>query len=266
MSFPRDLLEPPLWEFTAVVVGLIVGSFANVCIHRLPLGLSVVTPRSRCPHCGSEIGPLDNVPVLSWLLLLGRCRRCRAPISPRYPAVEAANGALYVALAASQGPSLRTVATMAFVTALLVLALIDLEHQILPNVVTLPGVAVGIAASLLPASPISWREAAAAAAGGYLAFWGLATLARAYYGEEALGQGDWKLAAMMGAFLGWQQALVGVFLGALLGSVVGVAIIGLGRGSGRSRVPFGTFLAAGGIVAVFAGRSLLEWYRGHLGG
>jgi len=258
----RDLVEPPLWEVTALALGLIVGSFANVCVHRLPRGQSVVTPRSRCPHCDAEIRAWDNVPVVSWLVLLGRCRRCRTPISLRYPAVEAVNGAMYAALAAIHGPSPRTVAAMAFVTALLVLALIDLEHQILPNVITLPGVAIGIAASLLPGSPISWWEAAAAAAGGYAAFWALAALARAYYGEEALGQGDWKLVAMMGAFLGWRLALAGVFLGALLGSAVGLGLIGLGLGTGRTRVPFGTFLAAGALVAVFAGEPLLAWYGG----
>jgi leader peptidase (prepilin peptidase) / N-methyltransferase len=257
----RDLVEPPLWQLTALAVGLVVGSFANVCIHRIPSGLSIVTPRSRCPRCQAPIEKYDNVPVLSWILLRGRCRHCRAPISIRYPAVEALNGAMYAAIAANQPASLYAVLLMAFVTALLVLALIDLEHQILPNVITLPGVAIGIAASFMPGWPISWRESAAAAVGGYLVMMAFATAARAYYGEEAVGQGDWKLVAMMGAFLGWRLLLLTVFLGAVLGSAVGLLLIAARRGTGRTKVPFGTFLAAGAVLAVFLGQPLIAWYQ-----
>jgi leader peptidase (prepilin peptidase)/N-methyltransferase len=256
-----DLFEPPLWPLFALAVGLIVGSFANVCIHRLPRGVSVVAPRSRCPGCGAAISAFDNVPVLSWLLLRGRCRRCHAPISIRYPAVEALNGVLYTAIALTHGPTLNAVVSMALVTALLVLALIDLEHQILPNVITIPGVVVGIVASLLPGSALTWRESIATAVGGYVALWAFATLARLYYREEALGQGDWKLVAMIGAFLGWRQTMLSVFLGALLGSIVGMAIVAVGRGTGRTRVPFGTFIAAGALVTQFAGQPIVDWYR-----
>src|SRR5262245_33745614 len=162
------LLESPFWEWSALALGLIVGSFANVCIHRLPLHQSVGTPPSACPRCGARIRPWDNVPVLSYLALRGRCRGCKAPISIRYPLVEAANGVAYFALAVLMGPTLRTFAMMALVTALLVLSLIDLEHQILPNAITIPGVVVGLLASLLPGPPTA-LGALAAAAGGYLA-------------------------------------------------------------------------------------------------
>src|SRR5574341_465030 len=164
------LLRSPAFEVTALLVGLIVGSFANVCIHRLPRGTSVVHPPSRCPACGTLIKAYDNLPVLGWLLLRGRCRACRAPISWRYPVVEAANGLLWLALAAWHGPAPRTFVEMAFVTALLVLGLIDLDHQILPDVITLPGLAIGLAASFLPGSPVTPLVAALASAGGWLTF------------------------------------------------------------------------------------------------
>jgi leader peptidase (prepilin peptidase)/N-methyltransferase len=311
-----------LWPWIALPFGLVVGSFANVCIHRLPLRQSVVTPPSRCPRCHERIAPWDNVPVLSYLLLLGRCRRCRGPISPRYPAVEAANGALYVAVGAALGPSPRAVVAMVFVTALVVLAFIDLDHQLLPDAITLPGIALGLAngveAALLPSGALAllggfaaaagagmltgwdprgatlpeagpapgvarsidwkllamliafaswqraasgaWSEAPLAACGGYLALALLAVSAAAYYGREALGQGDWKLAAMLGAFLGARGLIVAVFLGSLAGALVGGALWLAGRATGRSRLPLGTFLCAGGIASLLAGERVLAWY------
>jgi len=148
------LLQTPAFETTALLLGLVVGSFANVCVYRLPRGESVVSPPSRCPRCGSRITARDNLPVLSFLLLRGRCRSCGAPISWRYPAVEAATGLLWLGLAATFGPAPRTAVAMALVTALLVLSLIDLDHKILPDVITLPGIVVGLAASFLPGSPV----------------------------------------------------------------------------------------------------------------
>ncbi len=257
----EDVLSTPFWEVLCLALGLIVGSFANVVIHRLPLGQSVVRPRSRCPRCGTGIRPIDNVPVLSYLLLRGRCRACRAPISLRYPAVEAANGLMYLGLASLLGPTPQAPFAMAFVTSLLILGLIDLDHQILPDVITRPGILLGLFGSFLPGSPTP-LEAAASAVGGYVALMTLAWLARAYYKEDALGQGDWKMVAMLGAFLGWQGMLLAVLLGSLLGSLVGLAMVGFLGGSRRSRVPLGTFLAVGGIAAVFFGGRLIEWYRG----
>src|SRR4051812_10879741 len=172
-----------LWPLAALAMGLVVGSFANVCIHRIPLGESVVAPRSRCPSCRTPIASGDNVPVISYLVLGGRCRQCGARISARYPAVELANGLLYMAVALRDGPSARAAVDMVFVTALLVLTLIDLDHQILPNVITRPGIALGILASVLawqrgwPGYPTP-LESAASAAGGYLAFGALALVYR----------------------------------------------------------------------------------------
>lgn len=256
------VLSTPFWEWTALALGLIVGSFANVCIHRLPRRESLGMPPSRCPHCQTRIRPWDNVPVLSYVLLRGRCRACRAPISARYPMVEAANGAAYFALAVLMGPYVRTFVLMAFVTALLVLTLIDLEHQILPNVITIPGIAVGIGASLLPGSPIGVVESLASAAGGFLVFAAFGEGWKRLRGEEAMGMGDWKMAAMLGAFLGWRKLLLTVFLGSLLGSIVGLLLIAFWAGSGRTKIPFGTFLGLGAIAAVFVGDFLIAWYGG----
>lgn len=259
----RGLLEPPVFAWVALAFGLVVGSFANVCIHRLPLGQSVVRPRSRCPRCGHEITALENLPVVSWLVLRGRCRACLARISPRYPLVEALNGGGWAALAAWFGPSLNTLVLLALFTALVVLALIDLDHQILPDVITLPGIVVGLLASLLPGGPTPLDSALSAAA-GYLGFWAVASAYQRARGVEGLGQGDWKMVAMLGAFLGWQPMLLTVFFAALSGTIVGVALMLVKGRSGRHALPLGTFLAAGGVATLFVGAPLLEWYRGLL--
>ena len=254
----RPLLDSPLFPWLALALGLIVGSFSNVLIHRLPLGQSVVSPRSRCPRCGRPIAAVENVPVLSWLALRGRCRGCRAPISVRYPLVEAATGAGYFALAWWLGPQPRTAVLMALLTALLVLALIDLDHHLLPDVITLPGTLAGLLASLLPGHP-SPLESALSAAAGYLGFGAVALAYRKARGVEGLGRGDWKMAAMLGAFLGWQGLLLTVFLAALSGTLVGMALMARGRTS-QHELPLGTFLAAAGIVTLFVGPPILAWY------
>jgi leader peptidase (prepilin peptidase)/N-methyltransferase len=257
------LLRTPAFEVTALLLGLVVGSFANVCIHRLPRGQSVVLPPSRCPGCRALIRPWDNIPVLSWIVLRGRCRACGTPIALRYPAVEAANGLLWLALAALHGPRPQTLVSMLVVSVLFVLSLIDLEHMLLPDVLTLPGIVLGLGASVLPGSPIRPVEAAAAAAGGYLAFAAVWWIWRRFRGIDALGQGDWKLAAMLGACLGWPKMLLTVFLGCVLGAVVGVVVLRL---RGTDRLPFGTFLGAAGILVIFVGDALVAWYGGLFGG
>jgi leader peptidase (prepilin peptidase)/N-methyltransferase len=260
------LLRSPAFETTALLLGLVVGSFANVCIHRLPRRQSVVAPPSRCPSCGALIRARDNVPVVSWLVLRGRCRSCQASISPRYPAVEAANGLLWLALAVLRGPRAQTFVAMALVTALLVLSLIDLEHQLLPDAITLPGVAAGLAASFLPGSPVRPLAALLAAAGGWLAFAAVAKGYQRVRGVEGLGQGDWKMAAMLGAFLGWQPLLLTVLLASVAGTLVGLGAVALRGRDLRHALPLGTFLGAAGVATVFFGDALLAWYRGALGG
>jgi leader peptidase (prepilin peptidase)/N-methyltransferase len=273
------LLRTPAFETTAFLLGLVVGSFANVCIHRLPqdtepasgpfapaIGLwrqilSVVHPPSHCPRCGQPIRPWDNLPIVSWLALRGRCRSCRAPIAWRYPAVEAANGALWLVLALSRGPSAQTLVAMALVTALLVLSLIDLEHQLLPDAITLPGTAAGLAASVLPGSLVSPLESALAAAGGWLAFASVALVWKKLRGIDALGEGDWKMAAMLGSFLGWERLLLNVLLASASGALVGVAAMVTRRGGWQSRLPLGTFLGVAGIAMVLWGDAILVRYR-----
>jgi leader peptidase (prepilin peptidase)/N-methyltransferase len=273
------LLRTPVFETAALLFGLVVGSFANVCIHRLPrdyepapgrlgwlrdLGrqaFSVVHPGSHCPRCGRAIRPWDNVPVLSWIVLRGRCRACGLPIAVRYPAVEAANGLLWLGLALVLGPRPQTLVAMPFVTVLLVLVIVDLEHQLLPDALTLPGTALGIAASFLPGARLSPLHAAAAALGGYLSFALLAWTWQRLRGVEALGQGDWKMAALLGAFLGGSGLLLTVLVASLAGSLVGLLLIARGGAGWQARLPFGTFLGAAGIVTVFAGDLLLHSYR-----
>jgi leader peptidase (prepilin peptidase) / N-methyltransferase len=256
-------LPPELFPFFALGFGLIVGSFANVCIHRLPLDLSIVSPRSTCPRCKRLITAWENIPLLSWLLLRGRCHGCKAPISIRYPLVELANGLLYFGVVKAFGLEPHAFVMMAFVTALLILGLIDLEYQILPDVITLPFLVIGLAASFLPTPPTPF-DAFASAVGGYVIFMLLARIWMAARGIEALGMGDWKLAAMLGAFLGWEKLLLTIFLSSLTGSLIGVPLA-LTRGRNfQTRLPYGTFLCAAGIVAVFVGDPLLAWYRSFL--
>jgi leader peptidase (prepilin peptidase)/N-methyltransferase len=247
----------------ALLLGLITGSFANVCIHRLPLGGSVVRPASACPGCGRPIAWYDNIPLLSYLLLLGRCRRCRALISPRYPAVEATNGALYLWLALHEGPTLKAAFLMAFVTALLVLTLVDLYQQLLPDVITLPGIALGIAATLLvPDWPVRPSTAVLSAAFGYLAFFAVAEAYKKARGIEGLGRGDWKMAAMLGAFLGWEKLLLTVFLATLAGTAVGLGLMAVRGRSSQHALPLGTFLGAAALAVLLIGDPLIAWYRG----
>jgi leader peptidase (prepilin peptidase) / N-methyltransferase len=243
----------------AGLLGLVVGSFLNVVIHRVPLRQSVVWPASRCPACREPIRPLDNVPVLSYLLLRGRCRNCKAPISARYPLVEALTGALFAAAAYTFGLDLRLLSALVLISVLIALAGIDLEHRLLPNVIVGPAAVVGLALSILE-SPESWWVyllSALAVAGGLFA------LAVAYPG--GMGMGDVKMGAMLGAFLGPYAALA-VFLGALAGALTGGLLIVAGRIQRRHALPFGVFMALGGIVALFVGPQLWGLYLDLVGG
>lgn len=207
---------------SAFFFGLIVGSFANVVIYRVPLERSIVFPASSCPRCGASIRPWHNLPVLSWLLLGGRCASCREPISARYPLVEAIHGIGFALIVLRYGPFPFTLLLLAFFTALVILALIDWDHQILPDVITLPGIAAGIAGSFLSGALVDWKESALAAGFGYVSFFMVAEFYARVRGIEGLGQGDWKLAAMLGAFLGGHRLLLTVFFGSISGMVYGL--------------------------------------------
>jgi leader peptidase (prepilin peptidase)/N-methyltransferase len=244
----------------AGIFGLLVGSFVNVLIHRLPRDESLVRPGSHCPACGAPIGALENVPVVSYLALGGRCRSCRAPISPRYPLVELANALLWIA-SYRAAPSWADFAAGAILSSLcLALAWIDADFQILPDVLTLPGTAAGLALAFL-VRRLAFRDAALGAALGggglFLLGWLWSRLRRV----EAMGLGDVKMLAMLGAFLGPAGVLAAVFFASILGSLAGLVLILARRGSLKSAIPFGVFLAIGGVAAYFFAPPLLDRYR-----
>jgi len=273
----------PAWLFPAgaAALGAVIGSFLNVCIHRLPRELSIVRPRSACPGCGRLIAWYDNVPILSYLLLRARCRGCGAPIAARYPLVEAATAGLFLALALVRGPGAGFAIDAALAAALIALIVIDAEHQILPDAITLPGIALGIAAAPLRARletgepPIAaLREHLVAAALGYVLLFLVNAAYRGWQGiqgvkagerQDGIGRGDFKLLAMIGAFLGLRLMLFTLFAGAVTGAVWGVYLM-MFRGYGwRSKLPYGVFLGAAAILALFAGEPVVRWYVLRLG-
>jgi leader peptidase (prepilin peptidase)/N-methyltransferase len=242
------------------VLGLAVGSFLNVCIHRVPRKESIVSPGSRCPACGYSLRWFDNVPVLSYALLLGRCRQCGTGISMRYPIVEVLTGVVFAAHYFALGPDILLVPRLLFASALIVLFAIDLEHRLLPNVITLPGIVVGFAFSLLvPPGPLS-SAIGILVGGGVL--WLIGEAYYRYSGQEGMGGGDVKMLAMIGAFLGWELTLVTLVLSSVLGSVTGIAVLASGRGGMKYALPYGTFLAVGALVASLVGTDILNWYIG----
>lgn len=244
----------------AGLFGLLVGSFLNVCIYRLPRGTSIVWPASACGSCRRELRWFENIPIVSWVVLGAKCARCKASISLQYPLVEAITAVLFVLVAATTPVGPLLAARLLFVCALIVLFGIDLEHQILPNAITLPGIGIGLAFSLV-ASP-GWRASllGVVLGGGvlYAIAWGYYMLRK----EEGLGMGDVKMLGMIGAFLGWQAVLLTLVLASFSGAIIGVAMIALQRGSMKYALPFGTFLAIGAVVAMLAGQPIIDWYAG----
>jgi leader peptidase (prepilin peptidase) / N-methyltransferase len=239
----------------AALFGAVVGSFLNVVAYRLPRKESLVSPGSRCPGCGTSIKPYDNIPVLGWLLLRGRCRACGESISPRYPAIEALTGALAVAVVLVRHSAHDIALGLVLVGILVPVALIDFEHRIIPNKLTLFGAiaAVGIGLATRP-SGVEEQLIAGAAAGGFLLLFALVY-------PRGMGMGDVKMAAVLGLFLG-RSVGVAMLVAVVAGTFVGAAImahVGVERGR-KTAVPFGTFLALGGVVAVLAGPALVHWY------
>lgn len=265
----------PEWPIAlaAFIVGACIGSFLNVCIHRLPLDLSVVTPRSRCPGCGTTIAWYDNLPVLSWLLLRARCRTCHTAIGVRYPLVEVATGALAVAALTIFGPTAQALVAFGFTAALLCITFIDVDHFIIPDEVSLPGIVVGLAVATLP-SGIGLGDAALGAMLGGGILWAVAAGYERATGREGMGFGDVKLLAMIGAFLGWRAIPMVILAASITGSLAGVGVMlvqgisgngrrvvrQLGRGAlcpfvrraaQRTAIPFGPFLAFGAVIALY---------------
>jgi leader peptidase (prepilin peptidase)/N-methyltransferase len=252
---------PVVFSIFAFVFGATVGSFLNVCIWRLPRNESIVFPASHCPHCDFKIPFYDNIPILGYLLLGGRCRRCKERISPQYPLVELVNGLLTLALFLKFGPSLTFLVLFVFSSALVAITFIDLEHQIIPDVISLPGIPLGLAASFfLPW--LGWKNSLLGIllGGGSLLLvaYGYQLLAK----KEGMGGGDVKLLAMMGAFLGWRSVLFIIFTASLAGSVIGLTVMAVQKKDTKLAIPFGPFLAFGALLYIFYGRQIIGWYLG----
>jgi leader peptidase (prepilin peptidase)/N-methyltransferase len=247
----------------AALLGLVTGSYLNVVIHRLPRGESTIRPRSKCPYCGGGIRARDNLPLLSYLLLRRRCRRCGAPISWRYPALETATALLFVGVVERFGLSGEALIALVFGCLLLVLAAIDFDHFLLPDRLTLPGIIIGLAAQ-----PLLPRTSFLDAVVGVVVGAGLLILLINFWywlrDEEGMGMGDVNMLAMVGAFLGWQGVLVTFTLGTVVGALCGLALLFAGRLELRGRLPFGLFLALGALIALFAGDRLVAAYAGLL--
>jgi len=249
-----------MWWFV-FGLGAIFGSFLNVCIYRIPAHESVIFPPSRCPACRTFIRPWDNVPLLSYVLLRGRCRSCHARIAPRYVLVELLTAVAAVSIYARFGWSAQAAVSFVFVCALIAITFIDLDHQIIPDVISLPGIGAGfIAAVLLGEPPWTVSLIGLVLGGGIL--WLVAEVYHRLTGREGMGGGDIKLLAMIGAFLGWRAVPVTLLLGSLTGSVVGIGLMLLRGNGARVPIPFGPFLAAGAVCALFFGERLIAWYLG----
>jgi leader peptidase (prepilin peptidase) / N-methyltransferase len=239
----------------AGVVGAVVGSFLNVVIHRLPRGESLVHPRSRCPACGTQIAEYDNVPIVSWLALRGRCRHCGEPISPRYPVIELLTALAFAAVVLVRGLDDDLILELPFVAALIALAGIDFDHKLLPNKIVYPLAAYGVIATLLVESGELVEHVIAGA--GAFTFLLVAVLAY----PRGMGMGDVKLAGAMGLYLG-ASVIPALLVAFLSGSLVGVVILAReGAAARKKAIPFGVFLALGGIVGLLAGPELMDFYE-----
>lgn len=284
--------DPATLAVAGVVFGLLLGSFLNVVIHRLPLimerdwqaqcaelaaqsaptagiappasnvePLSLVAPRSRCPHCGHRIGALENIPLLSYLLQKGRCKGCGKAISPRYPLVEALTGLLFGYVAWRFGPTLAAAGALLFIAAMIALTFIDFDTQLLPDDITLPLLWAGLLLNV-GGTFTTLSNAVIGAAAGYLSLWLVYWLFKLATGKEGMGYGDFKLLAAIGAWFGWQMLPLVILLSSLVGALVGIALIVL-AGRGRNiPIPFGPYLAAAGVIALFWGKALNQTYLG----
>ncbi|MBT1071014.1 prepilin peptidase [Pelotalea chapellei] len=243
----------------AFIFGAVVGSFLNVCICRLPLNESVISPPSHCPRCSCGIRWYDNIPLISYLLLRGKCRGCGLHISLQYPLVELLNGLLTLALFLRFGPTFSFLVLFLFCSALMVITFIDLEHQIIPDEISLPGIVLGFVFSFFLPNH-SWLNSLI---GILLGGGSLLLVAYGYHwltGKEGMGGGDIKLLAMMGAFLGWKAIPFIIFASSLIGSVIGISLMLIHKKDSKLAIPFGPYLAFAAVLYIFWGRQLIHWY------
>jgi leader peptidase (prepilin peptidase)/N-methyltransferase len=241
------------------ILGACIGSFLNVCIYRIPESRSIVSPGSACPNCNTEIKFYDNIPIISWLLLLGKCRTCSEPISVRYPLVELLTGLLALASVIRFGVSADCFIYYIFICALVVITFIDLDLQIIPDIISLPGIPLGFLASFLLTS-VSFKDSLIGIliGGGslFLVAWGYQLVT----GKEGMGGGDIKLLAMIGAFIGWQGVCFTIFIASATGSLIGIVLMLFSQKDLKFAVPFGPFLSVGAIAYLFFGPELIFWY------
>jgi len=277
------LADPAVFALAAGVLGLMVGSFLNVVIHRLPImmerdwaaqcaelkgeappvfeALSLARPRSRCPQCGHSIGALENIPVISWLLLRGRCKGCAAPISIRYPLVEALTGLLFAFAAWHFGFTAAGLGALVFIAALVALTAIDFDTQLLPDDITLPLLWIGLALNAFGVYT-DLKSAVIGAMAGYLSLWCVYWAFKLVTGKEGMGYGDFKLLAALGAWLGWQVLPLTILLSSFVGAVIGVALMVFARHGRNVPIPFGPYLATAGAFALIWGKPLTRAYLG----
>jgi len=243
----------------AFIFGACIGSFLNVCIYRIPAALSIVHPGSSCPRCKTMISFYDNIPIFSYLLLMGKCRHCGAPIAIRYPFVELLGGLFAVACALSFGPTLHGLVVFIFIATLIVVTFIDLDHRIIPDTISLPGIPLFFLAALAVPT-VTWHASAIGIVAGGGSLFIVAWVYQFMTGREGMGGGDIKLLAMIGAMIGWQGILFTLFAASAIGTMVGLlAMIRSGKGM-KLAIPFGPFLAMGAIIYLFFGNALISWY------
>ena len=241
------------------IIGACIGSFLNVCIYRIPAALSIVHPGSSCPRCKTMIPFYDNIPILSYLLLMGKCRSCGASIAIRYPFVELLGGLFALACTLSFGPTIHGLVVFVFIATLTVVTFIDLDHRIIPDSISLPGIPLFFLAALAVPT-VTWRASAIGIVAGGGSLFAVAWVYQLITGREGMGGGDIKLLAMIGAMIGWQGILFTLFAASAIGTIVGLlAMIRSGKGM-KLAIPFGPFLAMGAIIYVFFGEALILWY------
>jgi leader peptidase (prepilin peptidase) / N-methyltransferase len=247
--------------FLVFVLGLIVGSFSNVCIYRIPRNESVIYPASHCPKCRNKIKPIDNIPLLSYILLKGRCRNCGSKISIQYPLVEFLTGLIYLIIYLIYGLSIQSLAYIILSSALIIITFIDLQEQMIPDVISLPGIVVGLILSFIVPYMSFINSALGALVGGGIILI-IAWVGSIIFKKEAMGGGDVKLTAMIGAFLGWRYTIISLFLGFFLGALIGIILIMTKIKKREDVIPFGPFIALGSIITLLWGEKILSWYIG----
>jgi len=243
------------------ILGLIIGSFSNVCIYRIPKKESIVFPASHCPNCNSTIKAIDNIPLLSYFLLKGKCRKCGEKISIRYPIVEFLTGVIYLLIFLVYGRSLQTLIYTLLSSALIIIAFIDLDEQIIPDEISLPGIVIGFVLSFIVPYISYFNSILGTIVGGGIIFL-IALVGLAIFKKEAMGGGDVKLSAMIGAFIGWKYIMISLFIGFFIGAIAGILLILLKIRNRDDLVPFGPFIVLGSFITLLWGENILSWYLG----